>query len=162
MSNENEEVEDVVVEEAQDDVTVEDNTPTLEDYNNLQKQLKTALAQKEHFKNKVQKKDEDLKTNNTQSGLTEDEIILYAQRHTKEEVALAKKLSAVNNTTLEEATKDEIFQAKLNTRLEKERSEKAQLRPSGSGRVYANKNIEDLSTDEHKDAYLKAIEDAGL
>lgn len=53
---ENEEIEnnelDQIVEQPTEDI-VDDNTPTVDDYNALQKKLQTAIAQKEHWRSKA-------------------------------------------------------------------------------------------------------------
>jgi hypothetical protein len=162
MSNEQEEViDETIVEETQQE-EVSDSIPTLEDYENLQKQLKTALAQKEHFKAKATKIKEEPLTTNTQNGLSREEAILFAKGHTEEEVELAKKLAAINNVSLVEATKDEIFQVKTKSRADKEKSDKAQLKPSYSGLTYNEQKVSEMSKDEHKEAYLAEIEKLGI
>ena len=96
------------------------------------------------------------KTNETQPGLTKEEAILYAKGFTEEEVALAQKIALINGVSPLKAVEDEIFKAKYDARLKKEKSEKASLSPSGGSRVKMDKQIEEMTREEHE-AYAKKV-----
>ena len=153
--NDSENVEEVSTDE------VDDNTPTLEDYQELQKKNKELYERAKKAEAQVKAKKEVLeskKTNNeTQSGLTREEAILYAKGYSDDEVQLANKLALVNGTTPLKAIEDEIFKAKVNQRLKKERAEKAAL-PSSSGgsRFTPDKPVGEMSEEEHR-AYFNKV-----
>lgn len=156
-NNDSTNVEEVVeVEETDAD------TPTLEDYEALKQKNKELYerAKKAEALAKA-KKDAELKsnkTNETQSGLSREEAILYAKGYTDEEVELANKLAKVNDTTPLKAIEDEIFKAKVNVRLKKERSEKASLSPSaGAGRIQPDKPTTEMTPEEHKAYAMKLL-----
>lgn len=154
-NNDSTNVEEVVEEETTD------NTPTLEDYEALKQKNKELYerAKKAEALAKA-KKDAELtnKTKETQSGLTREEAILYAKGYTDEEVELANKLAKVNETTPLKAIEDEIFKAKYEQRLQKEKSAKASLSPSsGAGRFQPEKPTTEMTPEEHKAYAMKLL-----
>lgn len=164
MENEKEETltennDSTNVEEVVEETT--DNTPTLEDYEALKQKNKELYerAKKAEALAKA-KKDATLKKeiNETQSGLTREEAILYAKGYTDEEVELANKLAKVNETTPLKAIEDEIFKAKYEQRLQKEKSAKASLSPSsGAGRFQPEKPTTEMTPEEHKAYAMKLL-----
>lgn len=139
-----------------------DNTPTLEDYEALKQKNKELFerAKKAEALAKA-KRDAELKSNKnneTQSGLSREEAILYAKNYTDEEVELAVKLSKLNGTNVLVAIEDEIFKAKVASRKKKENAEKASLPASSSiGKVKVQKPIGEMSEDEHKALFHKVM-----
>lgn len=98
------------------------------------------------------------KTNETQSGLSREEAILYAKGLTDEEVELAKKLSVLNGVTPLKAIEDDIFKAKYDARIKKEKSEKAALAPSnGLNRMTPSKPTSEMTEEEHRELHKKLI-----
>lgn len=162
LVNNEEELETSVEETELDEVeeTTDDddsNTPSLEDYERIKKENETLKAQKEHWRNKVAKQPIN-KLNETQSGLSKDEVILYAKGHTEEEVELAKKLAAISGTSPLKATEDEIFKSKVNSRIKKEKSEQASLPASNtSGKFKTEKPVGKMTKEEHEDYFRKVM-----
>lgn len=158
----NENNDSINVEEVVEADADTDNTPTLEDYEALKQKNKELYerAKKAEALAKA-KRDAELKsnkTNETQSGLTREEAILYAKGYTDEEVELATKLAKVNDTTPLKAIEDEIFKAKVSARLKKEKSEKASLSPSGgAGRIQPDKPTTEMTPEEHKAYAMKLL-----
>jgi len=147
-----------VVEKSTDDPYA---SKTVEDYKDLERKnkelyerAKKAEALAKAKKEAVLKKE----TNETPSTLTREEAILYAKGYTDEEVDLANKLAKVNGTTILKSIEDEIFKVKYESRLKKERSEKASLSPSGgSGRFKSEKNPGEMTREEHEAYYKKVM-----
>lgn len=166
MENDTQEIIETPTEETQETInTTEESTddvPTVEDYLKLKKEAETLRAQKEHWKKKATtlKEVEPSKkeTNETQAGLTKEEVILYAKGYTDEEVDLAKKLAALNGSTPLKAIEDDFFKAKVDARLKQERSEKASLAPSsGAGRFKNEKPVGEMTREEHEAYYRKVM-----
>jgi len=165
MTNEEELEQDITPEETQNDdeieleeEIVEDDQPSVED---LQKQLKTALAQKEHFRKKSQEKKEtkeEINKTNTPTTITRQEAILFAKGYTEEEVDLANKISGINGVSLLEAIEDEYVKTKVDSRRQKEKSEKASLNTSsGNAPVKADKPVGDMTREEHEKYFRKVM-----
>lgn len=151
---------DTPIEETQEIVSEEVETtdgPTLEDYEKLKKERETLLAQKEHWKKKATapKAEPLTKTNETQA-LTREEAILFAKGYSEEEVELAKKLSKINGTNPLVAVEDDYFKSKVEARIKKEKSERASLSPSGTGRYKSEKPVSEMTEEEHR-AYFNKI-----
>lgn len=166
MEDNDKQVIDETIEETQEEVneveetTDEDysnDTPTVEDYEELKKKLKTIEAQKEHWRKKAEIKPALKKTNETPQGLTREEAILYAKGYTDDEISLATKLSAINGVSILEATEDELFKSKVENRKREERSKKAQLSPSGSGSMIRSEKPQGEMTREEHEAYYKKV-----
>lgn len=164
MENETQETIETPIEETQEtiDTTEEESgdIPTVEDYEKLKKEAETLRAQKEHWKKKATTVVEPLKkeTNETQTGLTREEAILYAKGYTDEEVTLATKLAKINDTTPLKAIEDDFFKARVDARLKQEKSEKASLSPSsGAGRYKNEKPMGEMSKEEHEAYYKKVM-----
>lgn len=151
-----EETQKPVVDEVED---VADDIPTLEDYERLRKEKETLIAQKEHWRKKAEEKKLESapnKPNNPDMDIIRQEAILYAKGYTEDEVALAMKIAKVNEVPVLKAIDDEYLKAVVAKRQQKELSEKASLSPSGSSFVEP-KNYGEMSKDEHKQEWLKAI-----
>jgi len=171
MEENEKEVIDTPVEETQEEVNEVEETEDVEDSNNTssedyreywEKKVKTLEAQKDHWRKKAEgsKKDTEplKKSNETQSGLSKDEIILYAKGHTEDEVELAKKLATINGVSPLKAIEDEIFKSKVSSRLKKEKSEQASLPASGYvGKVKSEKPVGKMTLDEHKEYFKKVM-----
>lgn len=160
----NEEQTDVIApEETQSDEQVE--TPeekplTIEDYKELEKKYKTALAQKEHYKKKAIQAKETLQTN-TPTGLTREDAetiaLKIAKGLTDEEVEMAAKVAKVNGVSVAKALEDDYVQAKINARIQKERSDKAALGASAGGTKSYTKPIAEMTPEEHREAYKNLV-----
>jgi hypothetical protein len=111
-----------VEEEVETEEVETDNSPTLEDYEALKQKNKELYERAKKAETLAKAKKEALsnKPNETQSGLTKDEVILYAKGHTEDEVELAKKLASLSGISPLKATEDEIFKSKVNSRIKKE------------------------------------------
>jgi hypothetical protein len=163
MENDTQEIVDTPIEETQEqnDTMLEEisDTPTLEDYEKAQAKIRELEAQKNHWKKKASTiKEEPSKKQTQQSGLSREEVILFAKGHTEEEVELASKLAQINGVSLVEASKDEIFTAKVEKRLTEERSRKASLPASGgSSGSQPAKPIGEMSREEHMEYYKKVM-----
>jgi len=168
MAEVNEEVtseKDEVVEdndtEVVEELEADNDSPTLEDYSKLLEKNKQLYerATKAETKAKVKRAEvtPSNKPNETQSTLSRDEAILFAKGHTDEEVALALKLAQVNDVSVTEAIKDEIFTGKVSNRLKKEKSAKASLRTSGPVGFNTDKPMGEMTTEEHAEVFHKAL-----
>ena len=150
--------EEVVADEVADNPYAD---KTVEDYKALEQKNKELYerAKKAEALAKAAKS-APLKTNETQSGLTREETktiaVLYAKGYTDEEVDLAMKISKLDGVEPLKAIEDELFKAKHNARLKKEKSEQASLSPSGGTRVKAEKPVEEMTRQEHE-AYAKKV-----
>ena len=139
------EVKDTVVEELGLDYEDEGNKAivdkVVEARIEAQTKLSKAIDQKVGYRTKavdaglldpktfepIKKEVEPNKPNETQSSLSREEVILIAKGHTEEEVELANKLSKINGTSLLEAVEDDIFKAKVDTRVKSEQDKTASL-----------------------------------
>jgi len=151
-NNDSQNVEEV------ESTNVESDTPTLEDYESLQKKNKELFerAKKAEALAKEAKSKPLNKPNETQS-FTRDEALLIAQGHTIEEVDLALNLSKVKGVPIGEAVKDEYFTFKVKERKDAERSERASLGASSHSGIKTNKPIEKMDNSEHKALFEKAL-----
>jgi len=149
-------------EEVVEDNTETDSTPTLEDYEVLKQKNRELYerAKKAEALAKA-KRDAELKsnkTNETQTGLSREEAILYAKGYTDDEVELANKLAKVNGTNPLVAIEDEIFKAKVSARLKKEKSEKASLGASNSSSQFKSaKPYKEMTEEERVAQFNKAM-----
>jgi len=160
---------DPTVNEATDSETVEeeteaaqvaevDNTPTLEDYEELKRKNEMLYARVKKAE-EAKKVSQPLKKLND-TGLTREEVILYAKGYTDEEVKLALKLSKVEGTNpLVVAESDDYFKTKVTERQKKEKSALASLpASSGSGRYTPPKPVGEMTEEEHQ-AYFREVMD---
>ena len=114
----------------------------------------------EKLETSLKEKDEKTKKTNTQSELSRDEVKLIAKNFEDEDIERAKLVAKEKGITLLEAAKDSYVQDKLKERLEKEKSEKAQLPPSKGGATVLPKDPNEMSEEEHSKAYYEAVEKA--
>lgn len=123
-----------VAEESTDDST--DNTPTLEDYNALQKKNKELFerAKKAEAQAKVAKSTPIIKEiKETPTGLTREEAILIAKGVNEDVINQAAIVAKAKGINIKEAMKDPLIEAYASKIKADEKSEKAQLRASQSG-----------------------------
>ncbi len=166
-TNEIEETTEAPVEETQEQVSEEveevaDDTPTLEDYNELQKKFKTIEAQKEHWRKKAEEKKLEAPKAKEETPdvsdkyLTREEAILITKGTRPEVLEEAKLVASAKNISLVEALEYPTIKS-FNAELDrKERSAKAQLGTSSSGSSNYGKPVDKMSDDEHKAAWEKA------
>jgi len=89
------------------------------------------------------------KVESSNSNLTREEAILYAKGYTDEEIAKANKIAKVDEVSVLVAIEDDIVKNMIQTRLAKERSDKASLGASGGSGVKTTKNVGEMTTEEH-------------
>lgn len=170
MSEDKNEVEEEVitpVEEIPEPITdevedVADDIPTVEDYMKLKREAETLKAQKDHWRKKAeQPKVAQPETNKQQNDealkLIRDEAILFAKGYTEDEVALAVKVSKLNGVSMLEAISDDYVKAQVNTRLKKEKAEKASLGVSSGTGLKTDKPVGEMTEDEHRKLYDKVM-----
>jgi hypothetical protein len=143
-----EELEETEAEEVDEETNEEDeddsDVPSLEDYEALQKKLKTIEAQKEHWRKKAQtsrpeKKGEELKKSNEKDVDFEELMdIRFLKRdgYTEEDIEKLKIIKAGyasngKSVSLIDAVNDELFKSFVEKKKLQEKKEKAQLSPSG-------------------------------
>lgn len=157
------------LEEEVEDVELEDDTPTLEDFEKAQKAIKTLKAQKEHWRKKAtqveskpiekeekkEKQPESKKSNAEQ--VSSSEIVemsrLAARGYSDEEMDLLKdikNLKGLNNLT--EAIESPLFKATKEQKEIEAKKEKAQLPPSGRSTIF--KDGKKLTDEDLKNAWL--------
>jgi len=138
-----------------------DNAPTLEDYEALKRTQQRTYEKMKKLEAiaKQARASEPLKKLND-TGLTREEVILYAKGYTDEEVKLALKLSKVEGTNpLVVAESDDYFKTKVSERQKKEKSALASLpASSGSGRYTPPKPVGEMTEEEHQ-AYFREVMD---
>ena len=156
------------VEETVDELELEPEestyeSPTLEDYEALKKKnrvLYERTKRAEEAAKSIKTKTSTILKSTEQTGVSREEVILYAKGYTEDEVATALKLATLNGENpLVVAESDEYFKSKVASRKKKEKSEQASL-PASSGvaRVKADKPIGEMERDEHADYYKKVME----
>lgn len=171
MSQDTNEVEDVVetpaetetVEETIDEVEEDANIPTLEDYKALEKKAATLEAQKEHWRKKAEPalKSAPAETNkpNTNDSISRDEVYLITKGIPLEVLDEAKLVAQVKGISLKEAIEYPTIKAFADQLSQKEKSEKAQLGASGGG---SGKSTEILDSyagkeEEHRKLFEKLV-----
>lgn len=156
------------IEEEVEEVVLDDDTPTLEDFEAAQKAIKTLKAQKEHWKKKaeqvkpnepIEKKEEkkpELKKTNTEQ-ISSSEIVemsrLAARGYSDEEMDLLKdikNLKGLNNLT--EAIESPLFKATKEQKELEAKKAKAQLPPSGRSTLF--KDGKEPTKEDLKNAWL--------
>jgi hypothetical protein len=110
----------------------------------------------EELKSSLEEKKETKETKK-EPNLTRDEAIFLAKGGTEDELEVLNRIRG--ERTLKDAAKDEIFVAWREKRQQEDEAKQAQLRPSGSGSSAAKKSYGDMSPEEHRKAYLDAIEE---
>jgi len=132
------------------------------------KLIKSLKAQKEHWKKKALKFEEQLKAEpkiKTPSFSGEDrldkiEFILNHQGEnlTKDDVDMIASIARAKNLSLEETYKLDFIQAGLSSLKEKRRREEATPSPSSGSPILPKKDIGDLSDKEIKENFLELVE----
>lgn len=145
----NEETEE---EEEDDEEQTDSDTPTLEDYERLQKELKTLKAQKEHWRKKAtlkpEKKEEINKVNQENSDFEEAMDIRFLKRdgYSEEDIEKLRIIKAGyaskgKNISLLDAVNDDLFKSIEEKRKLEEKKNKAQLSSSGRPLTYSKKEM---------------------
>lgn len=146
-----------VEEETNEEEETDDDTPSSEDYEALQKKLKTIEAQKEHWRKKAtsKPKNEETKKTNTEQ-VKETDIIelarLASKGYSDEEISLLKDIKSVKRLgNLSEAIETPLFKANLKEKQEREKKEKASLNASNKPLSY--KSGKEPSNEDLKKAW---------
>ena len=147
------EVETTDVEETEEDT--DDGTPTIEDYQRLKKEAETLKAQKEHWRKKAQTsqpKGEELKKSN-ETNVSEEDLIRTARLASQlddDDLEVLKTLGG----SLAEKINNPLFKAYKESKVKKQKSESASLKPSNG--ISAHKVKPDMTPEEHK-AWVKKL-----
>lgn len=147
------EVETTDVEETEEDT--DDGTPTIEDYQKLKKEAETLKAQKEHWRKKAQTsqpKGEELKKSN-ETNVSEEDLIRTARLASQlddDDLEVLKTLGG----SLAEKINNPLFKAYKESKVKKQKSESASLKPSNG--ISAPKVKPDMTPEEHK-AWVKKL-----
>lgn len=147
------EVETTDVEETEEDN--DDGTPTIEDYQRLKKEAETLKAQKEHWRKKAQTsqpKGEELKKSN-ETNVSEEDLIRTARLASQlddDDLEVLKTLGG----SLAEKINNPLFKAYKESKVKKQKSESASLKPSNG--ISAPKAKPDMTPEEHK-AWVKKL-----
>lgn len=164
-------VDETEVEETIEEDELEDDsdTPSLEDYKELQKKTKTLQAQKEHWRKKAETfktnvnnqstevSNDKLSNKNNTEQINQSEIIelsrLAARGYSDEDIELLRDIKSLKGlNSLAEATDTPLFKANKEQREKEERSRKSQLKPSISGRMFSDGK--EVTKDDLKKAWL--------
>lgn len=150
--------EETTDEDTQDEDTQEDDandTPTLEDYNELEKKLKTLEAQKAHWRKKASvketKQEEQVKTENINKDnkqTSEAELIELARlasKYSDEDIELLKEIKEIKKLDkLSDAVNTPFFKINLDKRKAEELKAKASLGTSKTLRSSKGDTVDDL------------------
>lgn len=140
-------------EETNEEDEDDSNTPSLEDYEALQKKLKTIEAQKEHWRKKatskpLEKKEDIKKTNQENLDFEETMDVRFLKRdgYTEEDIEKLRIIKAGyaskgKNISLIDAVNDELFKSIEEKRKLEEKKNKAQLSSSGKPLTYSKKEM---------------------
>jgi hypothetical protein len=153
-NDELEETEELETEEESDEEDEDDSdVPSLEDYEALQKKLKTIEAQKEHWRKKatskpLEKKEDIKKTNQENPDFEEAMDVRFLKRdgYTEEDIEKLRIIKAGyaskgKNISLIDAVNDELFKSIEEKRKLEDRKNKAQLSSSGKPLTYSKKEM---------------------
>jgi|BioPla2DNA2_1021312.scaffolds.fasta_scaffold110178_2 hypothetical protein len=148
------ETEELETEEESDEEDEDDSdVPSLEDYEALQKKLKTIEAQKEHWRKKatskpLEKKEDIKKTNQENPDFEEAMDVRFLKRdgYTEEDIEKLRIIKAGyaskgKNISLIDAVNDELFKSIEEKRKLEDRKNKAQLSSSGKPLTYSKKEM---------------------
>ena len=133
----------------------EDGTPTIDDYQRLKKEAETLKAQKEHWRKKAQTsqpKGEALKKSN-ETNVSEEDLIRTARLASQlddDDLEVLKTLGG----SLAEKINNPLFKAYKESKVKKQKSESASLKPSNG--ISAPKAKPDMTPEEHK-AWVKKL-----
>lgn len=156
MTEETTEVVDETSEETPEEVEEVEtsDTPTLEDYQRLQKENQTLKAQKEHFKKKATQ----INQPNTTGDLLEmQKEILTQKGYGEATLEQAQRLSSKLGISIFEAVKDPLIAKFSEAEAQEIKSKKAQLGASnGSGGSEQPAFRQGMTEDEHRAAWEKA------
>ena len=160
-----EELEETEAEEVDEETNEEDNedgTPTIEDYQRLnedyqrlKKEAETLKAQKEHWRKKAQTsqpKGEELKKSN-ETNVSEEDLIRTARLASQlddDDLEVLKTLGG----SLAEKINNPLFKAYKESKVKKQKSESASLKPSNG--ILSPKAKPNMTPEEHK-AWVKKI-----
>ena len=158
----NDELEETTEEETEEVETEEEETneddsdsPTLEDYKRIEKELKTLKAQKDHWRKKATSKPKEKEEfNKSNNYLTRDEAILLAKGFDEDDLTQIKRIAGDGN--LVEASNDPLFLSYKKDKEQRIKSEKAQL-PASKGNAKGQKPQSEMTTEEHKAYFYKTI-----
>jgi hypothetical protein len=140
-------------EEETEEEQTDSDSPTLEDYEKLQKKLKTIEAQKEHWRKKatskpLEKKEDINKVNQENPDFEETMDVRFLKRdgYTEEDIEKLRIIKAGyaskgKNISLIDAVNDELFKSIEEKRKLEDRKNKAQLSSSGKPLTYSKKEM---------------------
>jgi hypothetical protein len=150
---EEENLEEETNEEETEEEQTDSDSPTLEDYEKLQKKLKTIEAQKEHWRKKatskpLEKKEDINKVNQENPDFEEAMDVRFLKRdgYSEEDIEKLRIIKAGyaskgKNISLIDAVNDELFKSIEEKRKLEDRKNKAQLSSSGKPLTYSKKEM---------------------
>lgn len=150
---EEENLEEETNEEETEEEQTDSDSPTLEDYEKLQKKLKTIEAQKEHWRKKatskpLEKKEDINKVNQENPDFEETMDVRFLKRdgYTEEDIEKLRIIKAGyaskgKNISLIDAVNDDLFKSIEEKRKLEDRKNKAQLSSSGKPLTYSKKEM---------------------
>ena len=140
-------------EEETEEEQTDSDSPTLEDYEKLQKKLKTIEAQKEHWRKKatskpLEKKEDINKVNQENPDFEETMDVRFLKRdgYSEEDIEKLRIIKAGyaskgKNISLLDAVNDDLFKSIEEKRKLEEKKNKAQLSSSGKPLTYSKKEM---------------------
>jgi len=174
MSNDNNDVSAIEKQNVESSVNNE-NTNTLNEekdykqlYENQKIRAEKGEAKAEQAQIKVKElenklsKDGDIPIN--ESPLSREEAILYAKGFSDDEIAYAKKVSQLNETTPLNATNDPLFKSWKENKDKEIKIKAATMDPTNRGKkIEPKKNVGDtgLSREEHKRLAMEKMQNIG-
>ena len=150
---EEENLEEETNEEETEEEQTDSDSPTLEDYEKLQKKLKTIEAQKEHWRKKatskpLEKKEDINKVNQENPDFEETMDVRFLKRdgYSEEDIEKLRIIKAGyaskgKNISLIDAVNDDLFKSIEEKRKLEEKKNKAQLSSSGKPLTYSKKEM---------------------
>jgi hypothetical protein len=153
LETEEENLEEETNEEETEEEQTDSDSPTLEDYEKLQKKLKTIEAQKEHWRKKatskpLEKKEDINKVNQENPDFEEAMDVRFLKRdgYTEEDIEKLRIIKAGyaskgKNISLLDAVNDDLFKSIEEKRKLEEKKNKAQLSSSGKPLTYSKKEM---------------------
>ena len=146
-------MEEETNEEETEEEQTDSDSPTLEDYEKLQKKLKTIEAQKEHWRKKatskpLEKKEDINKVNQENPDFEETMDVRFLKRdgYSEEDIEKLRIIKAGyaskgKNISLIDAVNDDLFKSIEEKRKLEEKKNKAQLSSSGKPLTYSKKEM---------------------
>jgi len=163
-SEEPTEVEETEVEEIIEEDENDSDSPTLEDFKELEKKAKTLEAQKEHWRKKAETVKTDkpinkINNNKTENNLDEETLIRISQVASRLDDDDLEVLKTIQGSSIADKMDNLAFKAYKAQKDKKKRSEASALRPSGSATYTAGNSFAkpELSAEEHRKLYDKAM-----